>query len=99
MAAELIIAPEAQLDLDEAYGWYESRRVGFGEEFLCSVDACLKAICRLPETHGKVHKDYRRAMVRRFPYSVYYKYAEGTVTVHLIFHASRDPEKWRQRLP
>jgi hypothetical protein len=26
MAAELIIAPEAQQDVDEAYGWYEDRR-------------------------------------------------------------------------
>ena len=34
MAAELIIAPEAQQDVDEAYGWYEDRRPGLGEEFL-----------------------------------------------------------------
>ena len=34
MAAELIIAPEAQQDVDEAYNWYEDRRHGLGEEFL-----------------------------------------------------------------
>jgi hypothetical protein len=31
MAAELVIAPEAEKDLDEAYSWYESRRAGLGE--------------------------------------------------------------------
>ena len=31
MTAELIIAPEAQHDVDEAYSWYEDRRPGLGE--------------------------------------------------------------------
>lgn len=32
MAAELLLAPEVQQDIDEAYGWYEHRRAGSGEE-------------------------------------------------------------------
>ncbi len=51
MVAELIIAPEAQQDVDEAYYWYENRRLGLGEEFLGCVDACIQAICRMPELH------------------------------------------------
>jgi hypothetical protein len=39
MAVELVIAPEAESDIEEAYLWYEDRRVGLGEEFLGSVDA------------------------------------------------------------
>jgi toxin ParE1/3/4 len=99
MTAELVIAPEAAQDLDEAYGWYEGRRAGLGEEFLSCVDACIQAICRLPEMHARVHKEYRRALVRRFPYVVLYEYAAGTVIVYCVFHASRDPQKWRERLP
>jgi len=45
MDAELVIAPEAQQDVDEAYSWYEDRRPGLGEEFLGCVDACIQAIC------------------------------------------------------
>ena len=66
MAVELIIAPEAQQDLDEAYSWYEDRRPGLGEEFLGCVDACIQQIRRTPELHAKAHEDYRRALVRRF---------------------------------
>ena len=44
MGANLVVAPEAELDLTEAYIWYEARRVGLGEEFLGSVDACLERI-------------------------------------------------------
>ncbi len=98
MAAKLILAPEAERDISEAYGWYEERRPGLGEEFLSCVDACIQAICRMPKLHAKVHEDYRRALVRRFPYAIFYEYVEGTVTVYCTFHTSRDPEKWRERL-
>jgi len=99
MAAELILAPEAELDLAEAYAWYEKRRAGLGEEFLSSVDACLESIRRQPEMHTLVHETYRRALVRRFPFAIFYEYADAGVTVYSVFHTSRDPEKWRQRLP
>jgi len=39
----------AELDLDEAYAWYESRAEGLGEAFLRAVDACLARIARHPE--------------------------------------------------
>ena len=99
MAAEFIIAPEAEHDIAEAYAWYEGRRTGLGEEFLSCVEACLEAIRRTPEMHAVVHENYRRGLVRRFPYAVFYEYAEDRVTVYAIFHTSRNPDKWRQRLP
>jgi plasmid stabilization system protein ParE len=98
MAVKLRIAPEAALDIDEAYCWYESQRAGLGEEFLGCVDACLQAICRMPEMQEKVHEDFRRGLVRRFPFAVYYEFDNNAVTVYCVFHTSRDPEKWRQRL-
>jgi plasmid stabilization system protein ParE len=99
MAAELVIAPEAAADLDEAYAWYEAQQVGRGEDFLGRIDACIRAILRFPEMHATFHQSYRRALVRKFPYAVFYEYANGVVTVYCVFHASRDPEKWRRRLP
>ena len=48
MPAELVVAPEAELDIAEAYAWYEGRIVGLGEEFLSAVDACLERIRRGP---------------------------------------------------
>ncbi len=49
MDANLVFAPEAELDIREAYGWYEERRPGLGEEFLSCVDACIQQVCRMPE--------------------------------------------------
>ena len=98
MPAELIIAPEAELDIAEAREWYESRRAGLGEEFLSSVDACLESIRRWPAMYAVVHEDFRRALIRRFPYAVFYEQSGAIVTIYAVFHTSRDPEKWRRRL-
>ena len=99
MAAKLIIAPEAEQDISEAYDWYENRRVGLGEEFLDCIDACIQAIWRMPEMYTIVYENYRRGLLRRFPYSVFYEYVNNTLTVYCVFHNSRDPQKWRKRLP
>jgi len=98
MGAELIIAPEAEQDILLAYYWYEDRRRGLGEEFLDCVDVCIQGICRMPELNAKVYEEYRRALLRRFPYAVFYEYSGRKVTVYCIFHTSRDPKKWRRRL-
>ena len=98
MAVKLIVAPEALLDMDEAYGWYERQRTGLGEEVLGCIDACIQAICRTPEMYAKAHDNYRRGLVRRFPYVVFYEATEETVTVYGVFHTSQDSKKWRQRL-
>jgi len=70
MAAELIIAPEAEQDVADAYAWYESRRSGLGEEILTCVDARIEAIRRTPDLHPIVHENNHRGLVRRFPYAV-----------------------------
>ena len=98
MAAELIFAPEAETDIGEAFGWYENQRPGLGEEFLSCVDACIKKICRTPEIYAKVYKQCRRALVRRFPYAIFYEYTGETIVIYCVFHTSRDPRKWRDRL-
>jgi plasmid stabilization system protein ParE len=99
MAAELDIVAEAEQDISQAYAWYEEQRVGLGEDFLGCVDACVHAICRGPEIHSVIHENYRRALVRRFPYAVLYEFIGGVVTIYGVFHTSRHWDKWRRRLP
>lgn len=99
MPVDLILAPEAERDLDEAYGWYESQRAGLGEEFLSCVEATLARVRRGPEAYQVVFECYRRALVRRFPYAVFYEPSHKVVTVYGVFHTARSPERWLERLP
>ncbi len=74
MAARLFLTSEADQDIAEAYWWYENQRLGLGEEFFRSVEAALDVIRRLPELRAPIHRNYRRALLRRFPYCVFYKF-------------------------
>lgn len=99
MDLRLVVAPEAAADVSQAFAWYEAQRIGLGSEFLLCVEACLEAICRMPAMQERVHENYRRALVRRFPFAVFYEYDGDNLTVYGVFHTARDPAKWRQRLP
>ena len=97
MNRELIVRPEAEADLARAFTWYEGRLRGLGYDFLNNTDAAVRGIMRNPELYPIVHHGIRRALVRRFPYAIFYL-LEGTRIVALaIFHASRDPAHWQRR--
>ena len=40
----LLVEPEAELDIAEAYDWYEHHQVGLGERFLSAVRESLDRI-------------------------------------------------------
>ena len=98
MAVDLIVTAEAAQDIDQAFAWYENQRFRLGEEFLSCLDACIQRVSRDPEIYAVVHENYRRSLVRRFPYAVFYEYANKTVTIYAVFHVSRNPDRWRQRI-
>jgi toxin ParE1/3/4 len=97
MKKALIIRPDAERDLAEAYSWYEAQVPGLGSDFLLSIDAALSSIQRTPEMYPIVYKNVRRALVRRFPYGMFYVVEEVRIVVLGILHARRDPKTWQDR--
>lgn len=98
MTHRFTLRPEAEHDLSNAYDWYEERLQGLGEEFLICVDAAISLIDRHPKLFGVIHKNIvRRALIRRFPYGIFYVLKEDHIVVLAIFHASRDPKSWQVR--
>jgi plasmid stabilization system protein ParE len=97
MTPSVVIRPEAEADLAEAFAWYEERRAGLGDRFLLSVEATLSAIKRYPESFPVVHRQVRRALLRRFPYGVFYTVAESAIVVFAVFHCGRAPRRWQER--
>lgn len=72
---EIIVQPEAEAEISEAFRWYEDKNEGLGSEFMRALDASLSFIQRNPTGYAIVHKQMRRALLRRFPYSVIYLFA------------------------
>jgi hypothetical protein len=95
-----ILITEAKADVREAYQWYEEQAFGLGMDFLRCVEAVLTSIQRTPQLYPIVYETYRRALVRRFPFAVFFEHdvSENQCTVYSIFHCSQSPEKWKDRL-
>lgn len=99
MRPELLFTSETHQDIDDAYDWYEKRRYGLGDRFLASVRKCIDRILDAPLSFAVVERDYRRAMLNRYPYAIIYEYDGRYVTVYAVIHTSRDLGVWRGRLP
>jgi len=95
---EIVVWPEAERDIADAALWYEARAQGLGFDFLRLVDACLSDIRRTPGRFPVVHRDLRRALLRRFPYGVFFTSDDDTVRVIACLHVRRDPRAWGDRL-
>ena len=67
MSHRLIIRPEAEADMTEAFEWYEERQPALGYEFLAEVHAALRAVAENPLHHQVLYKNVRRILTRKFP--------------------------------
>ena len=101
MTSAPILVPEAKVDVADAYLWYEEQSLGLGMDFLRCVEAALLSIQRTPLIYPVVHETYRRAIVRRFPFAIFFEVDDSVnrCVVYSVFHCSQDPEKWHGRLP
>lgn len=45
---KVVIRPEAEADIKDAYDWYEAQRKGLGESFLLCIEEALSRASRSP---------------------------------------------------
>ncbi len=94
----LTILPQAELDVSDAAAWHEGRRTGLGDEFLDELDSVLQRVIKTPFQFPKIKNTIRRALLRRFPYSVYFGVTGETVELIALLHQHRDPRTWEKRI-
>jgi plasmid stabilization system protein ParE len=92
------LRPEVEAEIADAADWYEARSTGLGTEFLRAVDAAIASIQRYPLGYQVVFKDSRRALLRRFPYSVIYSISDNEILIVTCIHGKRDPKSWQDRV-
>jgi plasmid stabilization system protein ParE len=98
MIEQVIYTTEAEADIAEAYQWYEDREPGLGEDFLRCIEACVTMLQRHPLMHRIAVDSFRRALIRRFPYEIFYEPEDRCLIIYSLFHCSQEPKKLRDRL-
>ena len=91
MAARVIYKAAAEAEIEEAYVAYETARLGLGDEFLEELARIEGHLGVNPALYQRVDGDMRRAVLRRFPYGLFYVVDGEQVTVLGCLHLHRDP--------
>lgn len=97
MTYQVIVRPEAAREIQGAFDWYEGRSDGLGLEFLRAADACLSSVRRNPLAFQPLHEQVRRALLRKFPYALFYILRDDAIVVIACFHVKRSPADWQRR--
>jgi toxin ParE1/3/4 len=92
---ELRVHEAAKQELEEAARYYQSQRPELGQEFLAELGAAFEQILAHPKAGTPVAGGFRRRLLRRFPYSVFYRITGSVVTIFAVAHQSRRPDYWR----
>jgi toxin ParE1/3/4 len=93
----VVFAQAARAELIEAQDWYEGEARGLGRRFRQAIDVLAERMSTAPRQFPIVFKNVRRALLRRFPHSLFFVVEGETVLVIACFHASRAPLRWQTR--
>jgi plasmid stabilization system protein ParE len=93
----LVAEPTVDLDVAAAFDWYENEEPGLGREFLGELDAAYERIAHGPLAYQDIRGGIRRALIRRFPYAVYFAIEGELIVVLAVLHVAKDPAEWQRR--
>jgi plasmid stabilization system protein ParE len=91
------LTPEAEADVGQVLAWYTERAAELGVDFFACFEAVIHRLEQFPRSAPVVHAPVRRALLRRFPYCVFYYLEPEEAVVVGCFHAHRSPDAWRVR--
>jgi hypothetical protein len=90
-----VFRPEVISDLRDAVEWYESQSPGLGERFLSEYFAVLNLIRRSAETPRKAFDEFRRVLMKKFPFAVWYEVDQNAAIILVVWDCRQNPKKLR----
>lgn len=88
----------ADLDLFDAWSWYEDQQDGLGDRFLRSINATVHRAARWPNGGEPALRNDNGDIIERkvptdgFPYAVRYRVIDDRLVVMAVLHQHRHPD-------
>ena len=89
---ELIFKPEAELEINESFNYYEDQLEGLGERFLNELDKVINSILKTPNGFQKFY-NYRQIPFDIFPFVLIYEIDNKSLIIYAVFKTPQDPKK------
>ena len=97
MKFEIIVAREARADLASAIGGFRDISPVLAARFAAELERVYAHIGEYPQMYPVVYRNFRRALLRKFPYSVFYIVEESIILIVGVVHQARDESTWKSR--
>ena len=98
MTLPVRLTSAAVRDLALAERWYLDEAPHVLASFEEEIDRAFRLISERPELYPTVESTVHRALVRKFPLSVFYRILPEWIEVIAVVHQSRDPRTWQRRV-
>jgi|SRR5215213_1330431 len=89
MNYQFVLSPGANADISSVVRWYLNIDPNLALRFLVETNTVLRRITRMPYAFSIRAGASRRALLNRFPYSIYYFVEMNIVTVTAVLHQRR----------
>jgi plasmid stabilization system protein ParE len=93
----VVFRPQAEQEVLLARRWYEEQRPGLGVQFANAIDDTIERTSSNAPAFPFVHGETRRAVVRRFPYGIYFRTLTDDIVITAVMHGRRHPRRWQSR--
>jgi plasmid stabilization system protein ParE len=93
MSWPVLLNAEAEKDLTAARDWYDQKRPQLGDEFLDEIAIAIQQLESAPELERLYFRNFRRVLLRRFPYKLFYQIIGDRVIVFRVLHAKQSHER------
>ncbi len=98
MTYSILISDEAYFDISEAYLWYETIENKLAQKFEKDLETAISSIQSNPNKFQLKYKTVRVVFMKKFPFGIHFIKNEATVIIVALFHTSRNPNNWNERL-
>ncbi len=92
------LSEEAENDLSKSFEYYFKDSPKVADTFFNEINISIEKIKQNPFSFSKVYNNIRKYVIKKFPFVIYYKVENYTIRVIAIFHTSRNPEIWNERI-
>jgi hypothetical protein len=95
---QLLIQPPALDDIQEAIGYYDSKRLGLGVEFEDELNKHFYSILNVKFFQIR-YEEVRCLPLKIFPYMIHYSVDESNrqIIIRAVFNTHRDPKIWKRK--
>jgi toxin ParE1/3/4 len=99
MTYHLDILSLAAEDMHAAKNYFNRLRHGLGDDFGLCLEEALERMRRNPVIYAPVRSEFRRVLIHRFPYAIYFRTDSKQIKVYGVFHNRQNTDTWHQRAP